>query len=71
VAGLDVALVNLNGRADELTLQYLGAAVLLTWKELPADVRESLLREAGKITGLSPTAHLQENVKRAAAGGSA
>jgi hypothetical protein len=61
---LDIGILNLREPADELALQYLGAATLVNWRQLPEEVRATLLEDAGsKIAGLKPMAGLQERVK--------
>jgi len=60
---LDVAQININDGGDELALQYLGAAVILTWARLPQEVRELLLMRSRMITGLPATVELEEKIK--------
>jgi hypothetical protein len=63
MADLDIGIVNLREPADELALQYLGAATLVNWKQLPEAVRATLLADAGsKISGLKPMTGLQEQI---------
>jgi hypothetical protein len=53
---------------DKAALQYLGAAVVLQWSNLPADVRKNLLQQADSIGGLPAVsdlhAHIQELIHR-------
>jgi len=53
---------------DKAALQYLGAAVVLQWSNLPEDVRKNLLQQADSIGGLPPVsdlhAHIQELIHR-------
>jgi hypothetical protein len=60
---LDVAQINIKDGGDELALQYLGAAVILTWARLPQEVRELLLTRSMMITGLPATVELEEKIK--------
>jgi hypothetical protein len=60
---LDVAQINIKNGGDELALQYLGAAVILTWARLPQEVRELLLMRSRMITGLPATVELEERIK--------
>jgi len=60
---LDVAQINIKDGGDELALQYLGAAVILTWARLPQEVRELLLMRSRMITGLPATVELEEKIK--------
>jgi hypothetical protein len=60
---LDVAQINIKDGGDELALQYLGAAVILTWARLPQEVRELLLTRSRMITGLPATVELEERIK--------
>ena len=60
---LDVAQINIKDGGDELALQYLGAAVILTWARLPQEVRELLLTRSTMITGLPATVELEEKIK--------
>jgi hypothetical protein len=60
---LDVAQINIKDGGDELALQYLGAAVILTWARLPQEVRELLLMRSRMITGLPATVELEERIK--------
>ena len=48
-----------------IPLQYLGAAVLIVWNELPIELRKKLADTAvnGGIIGLPPTTSLHEQVK--------
>jgi hypothetical protein len=60
---LDVAQINIKDGGDELALQYLGAAVILSWARLPQEARELLLTRSSMITGLPATAELEERIK--------
>jgi hypothetical protein len=59
---LDIGQINVRDGGDEVALQYLGAAVVLTWARLPADVRELLLRRSMSITGLPATSELETKI---------
>jgi hypothetical protein len=75
---LDIAQINVRDGGDEVALQYLGAAAVLTWARLPTEAREMLLRRAMSMTGLPATddletkiiALLRNHAKPAGAGGS-
>jgi len=41
-------------KGDEVTLQYLGAALVLQWSELSEDVQQTILRQAMAVGGLPP-----------------
>jgi hypothetical protein len=58
----DFGLINIQEPADELTLQYLGAATLVCWRDLPLNARDQLLRQSSTITGLKKTTGVQESV---------
>jgi hypothetical protein len=47
---------------DEITLQYLGAAVVLQWTRLPQDMQKSILQQAAAVGGLSPLTSLSEQL---------
>ena len=61
---LDVAQINIKDGGDELALQYLGAAVILTWARLPQDVRELLLTRSSMIAGLPVRSSSRKGSKR-------
>ena len=48
---------------DEIALQYLGAAVVLQWENLPAEVQQSLSQQADSVGGLPPVTSLHEQIK--------
>jgi hypothetical protein len=60
---LDVGQINISDGSDELALQYLGAAVVVTWQRLPPEVREILLSRSTCITGLPATDELETKIK--------
>ena len=62
MADLDYGLINIQKPADELTLQYLGAATIACWRDLPLNSRDQLLRQSSAITGLKKTTGIQESV---------
>lgn len=62
MADLDIGLVNIDTDADRLTLQYLGAAALVNWNELPQPVRILLFESVSKIGGLNPTTGLEQGL---------
>ena len=59
---LDIGQINIRDGSDEVALQYLGAAVVLTWQRLPPEVRELLLNRATSITGLQATSALDAKI---------
>jgi hypothetical protein len=59
---LDIGQINVRDGSDEIALQYLGAAAVLTWARVPADVRELLLRRAMSLTGLPATEDLEAKI---------
>ena len=48
---------------DKTALQYLGAAVVLQWSNLPEDVRKSLLQQADAVGGLPLATDLHEQIQ--------
>ena len=48
---------------DKIALQYLGAAVVLQWSNLPEDVRKSLLQQADAVGGLPVISALHEQIQ--------
>jgi hypothetical protein len=48
---------------DELTLQYLGAAVILQWDKLPEEARGAIWEQAESVGGLQPVTSLHEQIK--------
>jgi hypothetical protein len=59
---LDIGQINVRDGSDEIALQYLGAAAVLTWARLPTEVREMLLRRAMSLTGLPATDDLETKI---------
>lgn len=59
---LDIGQINIRDGADEVALQYLGAAVVVSWQRLPPEVREILLNRATSIIGLSATNALDAKI---------
>ncbi len=58
---LDIGMINIQEPADELALQYLGAKVLVCWKDLPPETQHLLLTQA--VTGIKATTGLNEQIK--------
>jgi hypothetical protein len=54
--------INLH-EGDKTTLQYLGAAVVLQWSNIPGDVRKALLQQADSVGGLSLVPDLHEQIQ--------
>ena len=50
-------------KGDEVTLQYLGAALVLQWSELSEEVQQTILRQAMAVGGLPPLTSLNEQVR--------
>ena len=48
---------------DQITLQYLGAAVVLQWANLPETARQAVLQQANSVGGLPPIPSLHEQIK--------
>jgi hypothetical protein len=48
---------------DKTALQYLGAAVVLQWSNIPEDLRKSLLQQADSVGGLSVVPHLHQQIE--------
>jgi hypothetical protein len=59
---LDVGQINIKDGSDEIALQYLGAAVIVTWQRLPQEAREILLSRSVSITGLPATLELEAKI---------
>lgn len=66
MADLDIGLVNLGvGKdlgADKLALQYLGAAAMCEWDQIPPEARQRLERRALHLGGLEPMTGLREQI---------
>ena len=60
---LDIGQINIKDGSDETALQYLGAAVVLTWQRLPPEVREILLSRSTSIKGLPAANELEAKIK--------
>ncbi len=55
VSDLGLGIINPdNYPVEEVALQYLGAAVILHWAEIPESVQRMLLHRAKNTTGLTP-----------------
>jgi hypothetical protein len=50
-------------KGDEVTLQYLGAALVIQWSELSEQVQQTILRQAMSMGGLPPLTSLNEQIK--------
>ena len=48
---------------DKIALQYLGAAVVLQWPNLPESAQQALLQQANSVGGLRPVTSLHEQIK--------
>lgn len=48
---------------DQIILQYLGAAVVLQWANLPETARQAVLQQASSVGGLPPVTSLHEQIK--------
>lgn len=49
-------------RKGDAVLQYLGAAVVLQWPQLPEDVQKAIRRQAALVGGLPPVPDLQKQI---------
>jgi len=47
---------------DDTVLKYIGAAVVLQWQQLPADVQQSIRQQAESVGGLPTAARLREQM---------
>ena len=47
----------------QIILQYLGAAVVLQWANLPETARQAVLQQASSVGGLPPVTSLHEQIK--------
>src|SRR5258707_13960100 len=50
-------------KGDEVTLQYLGAALVIQWSELSEQVQQTILRQAMAVGGLPTLTSLNEQVR--------
>jgi hypothetical protein len=48
---------------DKTALQYLGAAVVLQWSNIPEDVRKALLQQSESVGGLPIVPDLHEQIQ--------
>ena len=48
---------------DEITLQYLGAALVLQWQNLPEKTQQELVQQAEFVGGLPPVTSLHDQIK--------
>jgi hypothetical protein len=48
---------------DEITLQYLGAALVLQWHNLPEKAQKELIQQAMSVGGLPPVVSLHDQIK--------
>ena len=48
---------------DQIALQYLGAAIVLQWENLPEATRQAVLQQANSVGGLPPVTSLHEQIK--------
>lgn len=48
---------------DKIALQYLGAAVVLQWQNLPEKAQQSILQQAESTGGLTLVPELHEQIK--------
>jgi hypothetical protein len=60
---VDIGEIKIRDEDHAVALQYLGAAVLLSWLRIPQETREMLLTQANAITGVKSPAILQEQIK--------
>jgi hypothetical protein len=50
-------------QGDDIALQYLGAAVVLQWENLPEAARDAIWQQAESVGGLPPVTSLHEQLK--------
>ncbi|HKA81348.1 MAG TPA: hypothetical protein VKD43_15010 [Xanthobacteraceae bacterium] len=48
---------------DRTALQYLGAAVVLQWSNIPEDVRKALLQQSKSVGGLPVVPDLHDQIE--------
>jgi hypothetical protein len=60
---LDIGQINIKDGSDDTALQYLGAAVVVTWERLPQEVRELLLSRSMSLRGLPAAPELEAKIK--------
>jgi hypothetical protein len=48
---------------DKAALQYLGAAVVLQWSNIPEDARKVLVQQADSVGGLPIVSDLHEQIQ--------
>ena len=48
---------------DEIAMQYLGAAVVIQWHNLPEEVQSAIWQQAESVGGLPPVTSLHEQIK--------
>ena len=48
---------------DEITLQYLGAALVLQWQNLSEKTQQELVQQAESVGGLPPVTSLHDQIK--------
>ena len=64
MAQSDVATFKTEGKQDDIALAQLGAAVILAWTDLDADLQRDLLNTAENISGIQRALKLREVVDR-------
>ena len=62
MAGMKAQTIILH-EGDKAALQYLGAAVVLQWSNIPEDVRKALLQQADSVGGLPVVPDLHEQIQ--------
>ena len=50
--------------SDDMTLQHLGAIVMLCWTQLPLGARDRILRQADDVIGLAPVPQGRNEIVR-------
>jgi len=64
MAETDNAIFKLHGRQDEIALAQMGAALILAWPDLDADLQRDLLNTAENISGVPREMKIREIVDR-------
>jgi hypothetical protein len=62
MAAMKAQTINLH-EGDKTALQYLGAAVVLQWSNIPEDVRKVLLQQSDSVGGLPVAPDLHEQIQ--------
>lgn len=61
MSDMDRQTLRLN-EGDDVVLKYLGAAVVLQWHNLPAEIRQALRQQAESVGGLPASSTLRQQM---------